>query len=146
MADCPSSDIRFCNVFYFDCGKYSCMLVFLFESGVRGKGVHNSCQHADIIADSTLQAMFGSRCSAENVASADNYCNLGTALGGFDNFTGKPLGKFGVYAVLSPSKKRFAGKFEKYALILGHLAYFNRLALSLSNTCSFFWRWVFSSC
>src|SRR3990170_5537615 len=109
----PPSDIWFCDIFYFDCRKYPCLLFFFFQSRLKCKRIHDGCQHADVIANGPLKAVFFCGCSAKDIAAADNYGNLNVVLMSFFNFLCKPLGKFGVNAVLPFSKKRFTGEFEK---------------------------------
>ena len=89
----------------------------MLESILKGKRVHNGCQHTHVIGLSTLHAT-GSAChAAENITAADNDADLMANGEQLLDLLGKMIGNLGVDAILAVAHQRFAGKLKKHSFI-----------------------------
>ena len=117
VVDGATTNIGLANLVHLDSAHNAARNIVMLESILKGKRVHNGCQHTHVIGLSTLHATGSTGHAAENIAAADNDADLMANGEQLLDLLGKMVGNLGVDAIVAIAHQCFAGKLKKHAFI-----------------------------
>ena len=109
--------VVFADGFHADRGEHLASDAVVFERRLERQRVDDRGEHAHLVALHAVEALFGAREAAEDVAAADDDADLDArCCGGFD-LLGVGLQHLGGKPVFLSALQRFAAQFQEYSLV-----------------------------
>ena len=109
--------VVFADGFHADRGEHLASDAVVFERRLERQRVDDRGEHAHLVALHAVEALFGAREAAEDVAAADDDADLDArCCGGFD-LLGVGLQRLGGKPVFLSALQRFAAQFQEYSLV-----------------------------
>ena len=116
--------VVFADGFHADRGEHLASDAVVFERRLERQRVDDRGEHAHLVALHAVEALFGAREAAEDVAAADDDADLDArCCGGFD-LLGVGLQRLGGKPVFLSALQRFAAQFQEYSLVYPWVAFY----------------------